>query len=55
VSKRKPAHKVKVAKRNLYGARLWWGICTCGTKQGWDLKQDAQRFKREHEAMFTDP
>lgn len=53
MSKKRNGHKVKVAKRNLYGARLWWGTCTCGLKQGWCFKQDAQKFKQEHEAMFA--
>ena len=55
MSRRKAAHKVKAAKRNLYGARLWWVTCTCGDKQGYDRKQDAQEYKREHEAKFATP
>jgi hypothetical protein len=47
---RKPArHRVTVAKRNLYGSRLWWATCTCRRfYQGCHEKQEAQRMAAEH-------
>lgn len=53
VSKRK-AHNTTLAKRNLFGARMWWATCTCGWVQGCHHKQDAQRLEREHNPTEDD-
>jgi hypothetical protein len=54
MSKRKH-HRVKVAKRNLYGARRWWATCTCGGfYQGCFDKNEAQRLADGHRAKVME-
>lgn len=49
VSKKKPKHRISVARRNLFGSRMWWATCTCKVfYQGCSLKQEAQRMAAEH-------
>jgi len=49
MAKKKPAHRITVARRNLFGNRMWWVTCTCKVfYQGCHYKQDAERMGAEH-------
>lgn len=51
---RRVTHRITVAKRNLYGVRLWWATCTCKQfYQGCFDKNDAQQLADEHREKVT--
>jgi hypothetical protein len=51
---RRRTHSITVERKNLFGSRMWWALCTCGKLlQGCHEKTDAVKYAAEHAKQVT--